>query len=323
MSNKYANWGVCAIAGAWSLLEATALCPSVFAAPNGSDTWAGDFSTGFLPAGTVMALQYGSFSHASEFISPSGAKVPNSNIDVYSEYQRFVYYSSLLGEKVVFEAAIPAVSFDNATLGGLPVTHSNGLADPVLFFVVFPVEDFKAQRIVGVANYFNIPVGKYDNTKTLNPGSPDIFVWTPELGYTEGLAKFGLPKTYFDVVFNTSFHSDGENPTPNYKTANVDVSYQLRLFLRYDYNAIGFAALGVEKTWGGKETYTDSVLPDVVMSEASRTRGHLQLAAPLSDNMQLAADFYHDFETSGGFRSDFGVELRLAAFRVPTKAPIK
>jgi len=47
-------------------------------------------------------------------------------------------------------------------------------------------------------------------------------------------------------------------------------------------------------------------------------RDHLTVhEIPLAQDLAIAGDVFHDFEATGGFRENIGVEIRLAKFFFP------
>ena len=52
-------------------------------------------------------------------------------------------------------------------------------------------------------------------------------------------------------------------------------------------------------------------------------RGHFQFQILLAKDFTIAGDLFHDFEATGGFRQNIGVEVRLAKFFFPRRARIR
>jgi hypothetical protein len=105
-------------------------------------------------------------------------------------------------------------------------------------------------------------------------------------------------------------------------------SYDVKAFLRFNPSTFLFAAVGIEKSWGGEQTATDGrfavaglpvVIPQPNMSigKDDFLRGHFQFQIPLAQDFTVAGDVFHDFEATGGFKENIGVEIRLAKFFFP------
>jgi hypothetical protein len=319
--------------------------PAIAGSDASSDTWAGDYTGGSLPTGTFLALQYAGFSRANSFIDTSGQELPNGHASILEEYQRIVYFSQIAGHPLLFQAVLPTATLTDVNLPGTNNSVKGGLADPVLFFTYFFTADAHTQRWLGFTNYFYLPVGDYDNTKAVNVATPHQFTYVPEIGYTEGLEKFSptMKGWFFDLVANASIHGDGRDPIApfgvevpvpgvglvpgvlTFDKLTQSTSYDVKAFLRYAPAPHQFFALGIEKSWGGEQIATGTVTvggkPVVAasqpLSKDDYLRGHLQFGFPLAQDFSVAADVFHDFTRVGGFKDDFGAEIRLTKFFFP------
>ena len=304
---------------------------------SGSDTWSGDYGLFLLPKGTIAALDYLGFSDNDKFVDTNGNKV-GGHARIWSNIARIAYITEFGGTKVAFEAALPYATLNGVDIAGVPQTTHGGFFSPVLFqdvgLIVSP------QRILALTSYEFLPIGDYDNTSTINVATPQQFVWVGQVGYSEGLKKFGLDNFWFDLDANVSIHGNGKNPFSEspipgvplpgvaaYSTATQKPSYNLKGFIRYT-AAFGSVAVGLEKSWGGLLTYTGgtasiaglgtSALPDQDISKDDYLRGHLQVSLNLAPDAQVALDLHHDFERVGGFQENFGAEVRFLKLFFPS-----
>jgi hypothetical protein len=105
-------------------------------------------------------------------------------------------------------------------------------------------------------------------------------------------------------------------------------SYDVKAFLRYNPSTFLFAAVGIEKSWGGEQIGTNGRFivaglpveipqPNVSIGRDDFLRGHFQFQIPLAQDFTIAGDVFHDFQATGGFRDNIGVEIRLAKFFFP------
>jgi hypothetical protein len=349
-----------------------ALGISLFSAPatmagsvGSSDTWAADVNSIALPAGTFIVLDYTGYHHESEFVSPNGTVYKDTHADLFTDISRIVYFAGpVLGHPLVLEAALPYAGWDNAKSG---YAMSHGLSDgttttffsPVLFADYGLIVDPRNQRFLALTNYIYLPTGNYDKTKFFNPATPGQTVDVPQFSYAEGLAKFSpaLQNFWIDVIGNVSFHSDGHDPlsansegdpghglglqpgVANYSKLTQDNSYNLKGFLRYNWNPALWVAAGVERSWGGTATATGGTFtfspspipglggqsgpaPSQVLSKDDYVKGHLQISVPLSKEFHVATDLTHDFYREGGLKEDFTAELRLTNLFLPQE-PLK
>ena len=192
------------------------------------------------------------------------------------------------------------------------------------------------QRWFGFTNFFWLPVGRsFDNQSAVNVSTPNQFTTTPQFGYTEGLGKLspGLNGLFFDLIANASFHTNGNSPLEvvnppgaplpgvlTYDTLTQKPSYDVKAFLRYN------------PTWGGEQIATNGRFsptglpvaipqPNMSIGRDDFLRGHFQFQIPLAQDFAIAGDVIHDFQASGGFRQNIGVEVRLAKLFFPPSRP--
>jgi hypothetical protein len=57
--------------------------------------------------------------------------------------------------------------------------------------------------------------------------------------------------------------------------------------------------------------------PNVSIGKDDFLRGHFEFYFPLAVDFSVAVDVFHDFDTVGGFRENFGAEVRLAKLFFP------
>jgi hypothetical protein len=205
----------------------------------------------------------------------------------------------------------------------------------VVHFTYFVISDAAAQRWLGLTDYSYLPVGDYDPTRAINVATAHQYTNVPQIGYTEGLGKFSpaLKGFFFDFVGNASFHTDGHDPISfngglvTFDKLTQKNSYDIRAYLRYEPTTFLQAAIGIEKSWGGLQTATGGriasviPLPDAPVSKDDYLRGHLQFQVPLAQDLAVATDIFHDFDRTGGFKDEIGVELRVIKFFFPAPPP--
>jgi hypothetical protein len=254
-------------------------------------------------------------------------------------FSRFAYFADLGGHPLVIEAELPFATLTDVGNVGAPNNQvQGGLADPVAHVTYFFISDAHTQRWLGITDYVYFPLGSYDNTKAVNVATPHQWTDVAQIGYTEGLGKFSptLKGWFFDLVANASFHSNGRDPinfalAPGvaavFDTLTQSNSYDVKAFLRYVPGPHQFVAFGIEKSWGGEQIATNGkltlggvpvagLLPES-LSKDDYLRGHFQFGFPLAQDFAVAADLHHDFARVGGFKDDFGAEIRLTKFFFP------
>jgi hypothetical protein len=341
------RWGADALIVAAAVLLGSLLepcAPAVAGSDHSSDTYAGDYTGGSLPTRTFIVLQYFGYSHADALIDSRGNQLPNSFGNILEEFTRFVYFSQLGGHPLVIEAEIPFATLTDVNIPGTNNLVAGGLVDPVVHLTYFFIADAKIQRWLGVTNYFYLPLGRsFNSQEPINVSTARQFTDVPQIGYTEGLGKFtpALKGVFFDLVANASFHTNGNSPVTvinpasspfpgilTYDTLTQSTSYNIKAFLRFEPKPFLFAALGIEKSWGGEQTATNGrfavtglpiVIPqaDLPLGRDDFLRGHFQFQAPLARDFAVAGDVFHDFDRVGGLRNNIGAEVRLTKFFFP------
>ncbi len=258
------------------------------------------------------------------------------------------YFAEIANRPFVIEADLPFATLTDVNIPGTNSRVAGGLVDPVFHLTYFLISDAKVQRWFGFTNFFWLPVGRsFDNRSAVNVSTPRQFTDTPQFGYTEGLGKISpsLNGLFFDLIANASFHTNGNSPLEvvnppgaplpgvlTYDTLTQRPSYDLKAFLRYNPSTFLFAAVGIEKSWGGEQMGTNGRFivaglpvgipqPNVSIGRDDFLRGHFQFQIPLAQDFTIAGDVFHDFEATGGFRENIGVEVRFAKFFFPPSRP--
>jgi hypothetical protein len=109
-------------------------------------------------------------------------------------------------------------------------------------------------------------------------------------------------------------------------------SYDVKAFLRYNPSTFLYAAIGIEKSWGGEQVATNgrflvAGLPsgiaqrDLSIGRDDFLRGHFQFQVPVTPDFAIAGDVFHDFQATGGFKQNIGIEIRLAKLFYPPPRP--
>jgi hypothetical protein len=318
--------------------------PASAGSDNNPRTYAGDYQGGSLPIGTFIAFQYASFARADAFVDPAGHALPDSHANTWVQFTRITYFAEFANRPLVIEADLPFATLTDVNIPGTNNRVAGGLVDPVFHLTYFFINQETIQRWFGFTNFFWLPLGRsYDNRSAVNVSTPRQFTVTPQFGYTEGLGKFSpsLNGLFVDLVANASFHTNGNSPLEvvnppgaplpgllTYETLTQQPSYNVKAFLRYNPSTFLFAAVGIEKSWGGAQTATNGSfvaagLPvsipqsNVSLGRDDFLRGHFQFQVPLAQDIALAGDLFHDFQATGGLRENIGFEIRLAKLFIP------
>ncbi len=324
--------------------------PAIAGSDRGGDTYAGDYSGGSLPNGTFAVLEYLRYVHADAFVDTAGQELPNSHAKIFVELTRFVYLAQFNEHPFAIEADLPFATFTNVNI---PIPGANnrvagGLADPDLHFTYFFIaRNDEVQRWLGLTNFLFLPLGRaFDNRKTVNVSTARQFTDIPQIGYSEGFNNFSpvLNGVFLDLIANASFHTNGNSPLTivnppqapipgvlTYNTLIQHPSYTVEAFLRYAPEPLQFVAVGIEKAWGGKQIAINGTFdatgppitkpqPNIPFTKDDFLRGHVQFQLSFGQDFAVAGDVFHEFERSGGFRENIGVEIRLVKLFYPQGA---
>lgn len=324
--------------------------PALAGSDNSFNSWAGDYQALALPAGTLLVLDYMGMDHANTYVQNSnnlfGKKgLPETfgtNVGVLTDITRLTYFTTLFGHPLVLEGALTGADVVNANIDGNPVSSKSGIGDTVLWATYGLVVEPKNERYLGVTGIVYLPTGVYDKNAAINPFTSGQYTYVPQIGFTEGLSKYGLHNFWFDFIGNASIHTDGTAPlaanlgfplgVQQFDKLTQDTSYDVKAFLRYDFGQAVWLAVGVEKSWGGNQIASGGVLGNpLVLGPTSLgtddyLKGHVQFSMPITRDIHVALDLKHDFEVSGGLKEDFGSEFRLTKFflgAAPLEQPLK
>jgi hypothetical protein len=299
-----------------------------------TSTYAGDAAGLNFPVGTVAVSDYIGYKSGGTHFDADGNADHSGNLDLFTNVLRVDWLATTIGDMpLVVSAALPYASAQNVRQGGADLNSDSAFFSPTVFLTLGVIVDPQNERTLAFSNYFFLPFGDYDSTQAVNVSTPNQTVIVPQITYEEGLGKFSpaLKNFWIDIFGGVAFHSDGDNPVTvagvgGFDRTEQENSYDINLYLRYSWNPLTFAAIGIERSWGGEQVATGGVLGaggDFSISKDDFVKGHIQFGVPLSETMQLAADISHDFEREGGFKEDFTVEFRLSKIFLPEMQPMK
>ncbi len=286
-----------------------------------TSTYAGDIGGIELPVGTIAVSSYTAYRHGGAYYDSAGNS-QSGNLDAYKAVARVDWVAGkVFDAPLVLSFALNYANPQNAEIGGQSLSGEAALFAPTLYFTLGLIVDPKNERDLGFTNYLVLPFGKYDSNIDVNVTTPHQTVDIMQLTYQEGLGKFSpyLKNFWFDAFGAVAFHSDGDNPVSmggfGFDKLTQDNTYNISAYIRYNWNPLMFAAVGIEKSWGGEQIAKGGVLGALVgdqsLGKDEYLKGHVQFAMPLSESFQIATDITHDFSRTGSFKEDFTAEIRL------------
>ncbi|MGH6841918.1 MAG: hypothetical protein ACREDV_07490 [Methylocella sp.] len=318
--------------------------PALAGSDRSTNTYAGDYALGSLPTGTFGVLQYLRYARADAFIDTTGRSLPNSRANIFAEITRLAYLTSLWGHPFVVGGDLVFATLTDVNIPGTNNRVAGGRLSPDLNFTYFITADQKEQRWLGVTNFFFLPLGRsFDRQAAVNVATARQFTDALQVGYTEGLGKISpaMNGVFFDLIAYTSFHTNGDSPLMVVNPASAKIpgiltygnltqppTYNVRAFLRYASAPFQFVAIGIERSWGGKQTaingtFTATGLPitqtvaNLPLTKDEFLRGHFQIQVPITHDFGIAANIFRIFGTVGGFRDSIGVEIRMVKIFLP------
>ena len=319
-------WELCLAAAAFTLCF-SAIAPAAHAGSISANTgtYAGEVGGLNFPVGTVAATNYTAYRNGGTFYDANGVADRTGNITLITNVARIDWLAAKIYDMpLVLSASLPYGHADNAELGGQDQSTQSSFFSPNMFVTLGVIVDPKNERTLGISSYLFFPAGDYDSSKAANVATPDQTVIVPQFAYEEGLGKLSpaLKNFWIDIFGGAAFHSDGDNPVTiggdGFDRTEQENSYDINVYLRYNWNPLTFVAIGVEKSWGGEQIARGGALGalggDVSLAKDEYAKGHLQFGIPLSETSQIAADITHDFHREGGFKENFTVEIRMSTF---------
>ena len=289
-----------------------------------TSTYAGDVGGLNFPVGATAITNYTAYRNGGTFYDSNGAADRTGQVDIITNVARIDWIAMKIDDMpLVLSASLPYAHVDNARFGGEDRSAQSSFFSPNMFVSLGIIADPQIGRTLGLTGYLFLSAGNYDSAKDVNAATPDQTVIVSQFAYEEALGKVSpaLKDFWIDIIGGAAFHSDGDNPVTNggasFARTEQENSYDLNLYLRYNWNPLAFVAIGIERSWGGEQIATGGALGalgDVSLGKDDYLKGHLQFGIPLSDTLQIAADITHDFQREGGFREDFTAEIRVSTF---------
>jgi hypothetical protein len=330
--NKCGDSGKCGLAAALALCF-SAIVPAAQAGSINANTstYAGDVGGLNFPVGAIATTNYTAYRNGGTFYDSNGVPDRTGQIDIVTNVARIDWIATKIHDMpLVLSASLPYALVDNARSGGDDLSTQSSFFSPNVFVSLGLIVDPQNGRTLGLSGYLFLPAGKYDSAKDVNAATPDQTVIVSQLAYEEALGKFSpaLKDFWIDIFGGGAFHSDGGNPVSSgglgFDRTEQENSYDLSVYVRYNWGPLTFAALGFEKSWGGEQIARGGALGalgDASLGKDEHTKGHLQFGIQLSETVQVSADITHDFQREGGFRENFTAEIRLSTFTIPASGP--
>ncbi|MCK9817908.1 transporter [Pseudomonas sp. MAFF 302046] len=254
----------------------------------------------WLPDHSAVALIYGQYQSADSFKVDGGNTVPKSKLEAATSIVRGVYFRDLGGVKTSFQFFVPAGEFRTARVGGVDQTTSNGIGDLTVGATIYPLASMEPTgTTLGITAFLTAPTGQYDVRDVSIGGG--AWVFTPQLGMTQGLGHGFYLDAYLDVAFRRDSTDRGIKDS-------VDPATQLQTYLRYQFNPTDSLTFGYSGRYGGKRYLDD----DYTGTKTRNDQLRLFAGKWISATSQIEGMLGRDINVKGGFKNDYVVQLRLA-----------
>ena len=256
-----------------------------------------------LPAGTNVLLGYYSYGHDTQYNVAAGPTFKNSKLETNFFNLRYVhFFNELAGRPVGIQVFQVFGSASGGNVGGQRIGSAFGAQNIALSAFVFPYVNTATKTNTNVTVFLYPPTGSYDRKSAINVGDGR---WRGDLqlGLTQGFGeRFGV-----DLEFDTQFYGDNSNAFPAGGRLSQDPSYRAQVWANYRWSPAFSTSVGYEGLFGGVQKYSGFLTG----SKTDEQRVRFNAALFVTPRVQTMLELNHDFAAYGGFKQDFGAQLRL------------
>lgn len=286
--------------GRIKVLTRSAVFAAILAAMACGNAFAGD-TRGYIPAppDSVGVLFY--YWHTTGFEKYKNGDKVADDFNLQSNLQIFrpVYYSALASMPVTLQALIP---FGDTTLDGTSVGNksfsTSGLSDPVVLAGIWPISNPETKTWLGFSQWFKMPLGEYDNKRTLNMGT-NQWAFRTEMGFVKGFGDF-----YFELTPYIEFYTDNDDYGAVNATLERDPMFANEIHLSYDISKAVLVSLDHYYKKGGETTVADVSANDEVETHSLQ----FTLGVSPAPKQRLLLQYLQDLSVENGSKtSRFGV----------------
>lgn len=316
------------------------------------------------PANVNIGLFYNEFNDAGRFGQVHGGSVGNSThlsddilvgryirtfeVDGFNAgVQVYVPFVGFVGAQRVGQADIPTpvAGLPNFGPGHANLSSNTGFDQPNFSAFFYPYDNPATGTSVVISPWISPPISSFDKTRSLNPGTENV--WTFEMEEGVRTLLLGTPKGYnvsievWDTTYLFGHNSNSAVVNPEVYANNIPPIYSLfgvhnplqrtsytnatfreqpsnevRVYLPFQVipKTLGFIAPGIYQSFGGKATYR---VPGAgIVDSGTRTNEtQLRLIAQsfVSPSMAVLLAGYYDIKAHGG-PLNRTVLLRVAVF---------
>jgi len=193
----------------------------------------------------------------------------------------------------------------SGSIPGLTLNNSSGIGDTAIAFGFWPYVDRDKKTYLGFAGYLILPMGTYENTKSINVGS-NMYQTALQAGYQKEIYKNVDWSAALDSVFyqnnNEYFPAAG---TATLRKLELDNLYTFQTALtynienKYSLSAGYFYTAGADPTVDGVDKHNPTNLQRYQISASGRYSFG-----------KLVIQYGSDLKTESGFKEDGRLILR-------------
>ncbi len=255
-----------------------------------------------LPAGTNLAIGYYVYGHNDEFDAYKGPTFKNSKLEVNVAVARFVHFFEIAGHPAGVQVLQGFGSESGGNVGGERLGSAFGAQSTTLSAFIWPYVNTATKTNVVTTAFLYPPDGTYDPHAALNLGD-NRWRGDIQIGLSQGFGDhIGV-----DLEFDAQFYGDSSNSYPGGQYLKQDPTYRVQAWANYRWTPAFTTSIGYEGFFGGVQKL-DSALDG---NKTDEQRLRFNAALFITPSFQTMLEFNHDVSVSGGFKQDFGAEVRV------------
>lgn len=283
---------------------AAVLLTSISTISYAADVHLGDYVA--LPKGMNLALWYQQYTHADQFAGDNGPTFnDDTSLKANISLLRLIHYTEIGGHTVNLQTIIPAGNIYDIDIGGNHVEGNSGIGDPIVggtYWFINEPSNNNYGRYVALTGLVYVPVGSYDKDKPINLGE-NRWRGDFQLGWIEPIGK----KSALEMHWGLFVYSDNDDYLGDL-TLEEDPMFNFQGNYVYQLSSVTKLGIGYAGYWGGKIDVEGQYIDQ--KTEYGQIR--LEYQRMMLPTLQFAGQVVHDIHVEGGFRKDYGINLRLA-----------
>ena len=256
-----------------------------------------------LPAGTNLAIGYYLYGHNTEFNVANGPTLRNSKVELNLGVGRYVhYFDPIAGIPVGIQVLQVFGSESAANVGGQRVGSAFGAQNVILSAFAFPYVNTATKTNFNTTAFLYPPTGTYDRNSAINLGS-NRWEGDIQLGLTQGFGE----RIGVDLEFDAHFYGDNNQSFPRGTRLTQDPTYRVQVWGNYRWSPAFTTSIGYEGFFGGDQRLNNFL--DGNKTDEHRVRANAALF--VTPKLQTMLELNHDLSVTGGFKQDFGAQVRV------------